>query len=97
MTTMAERFRPLKEVTVDDRIRIALGSAGVESNSRYLISTSDDGAILLTPMTSIPARELLVWENQEVRESLMHGLLEANLGRATARDDFLSDTDLDDE
>lgn len=94
---MAERFHPLKEVTVDDRTRIALGSAGVESNSRYLISTSDDGAILLTPMTSIPARELLVWENQQVRESLMRGLIEAQLGLAAARDDLLADVDLDDE
>ena len=62
-----------------------------------MVSTSDDGAILLTPMASIPARELLVWENAEVRESLMRGLLEVSLGRTRRRDDLLEDVDLADE
>lgn len=97
MPATLEQFHPLKEVTADDRTRIALGAAGVESNARYLVSKSDDGAILLTPMASIPAREMLVWENAAVRESLMRGLLEASLGKAERRDDFLADVDLDDE
>lgn len=97
MTATLDQFHPLKEVTADERTRIALGTAGVESNSRYLVSTADDGTILLTPMASIPKRELLIWENDELRESLMRGLYEAKHGKIDRRDDFLEGVDLDDE
>ena len=95
MKTALPNFRPQSEVTADNRARIAFGKIGVHSNQRYLVSTSDAGDILLTPVTSIPQRELLVWENEQVRESLTRGLMEAHLGKAVPRDDLLEDEDDD--
>jgi hypothetical protein len=93
MTTTLPGFRPMTEVTADERARIAVGKAGVHSNDRYLVSKSDSGEILLTPVASIPKREMLVWENDSVRESLTRGLMEAHLGKTARRDDLLEDED----
>ena len=81
MSTL-EGFRPVAEVTVDDRGRVAVGKTGAHSNDRYAVSTNSEGAILLTPLASIPKRELLVWENAELRASLFRGLAEAAEGKA---------------
>ncbi len=74
-------FEPVAEVTADDRARIAFGRAGVHRNDRFLVSTRSSGEILLTPLASIPKRELLVWEDDALRESLMRGLADASQGR----------------
>lgn len=87
-------FEPLAEVTADDRARIAFGRAGVRSNDRFLVSTRPTGEILLTPLASIPKRELLVWEDDELRVSLLRGLADAAQGRVARRDDLL---DVEDE
>ncbi|HZW44300.1 MAG TPA: hypothetical protein VFF32_07910, partial [Dermatophilaceae bacterium] len=60
-------FQLLGEVVADDRARIAFGKAGVRRDDRYAVAVNDDGEILLTPLTSIPRRELLVWENEQLR------------------------------
>ena len=92
MTTL-EGFRPVAEVTADERARVAVGKAGAHRNDRYAVSINDDGAILLTPLVSIPKRELPVWENDELRASLFRGLADAaegnarSLGWLTAEDD----------
>jgi hypothetical protein len=44
------------------------------------VSKAADGSILLTPLASIPKRELLVWENEELRASLFRGLADAAEG-----------------
>lgn len=93
MPTTLPDFRPTAEVTADNRARIAFGKIGVHSNERYLVSTAATGEILLTPLASIPKRELLVWENEAVRESLTRGLMEAHLGKAVVRDDLLDGDD----
>ncbi|SDF57234.1 hypothetical protein SAMN05216553_102121 [Lentzea fradiae] len=80
MTTL-EGFRPVAEVTADERSRIAFGKAGVHKDDRYAVSVNDEGAILLTPLVSIPKRELLVWENDELRASLFRGLADAAEGK----------------
>lgn len=82
-------FEPVTEVTADDRARIAFGRIGVRKSDRYLVSKGSAGEILLTPMASIPQRELLIWENEGVRESLMRGLADAAADRVGPRDDFL--------
>lgn len=82
-------FEPVIEVTADDRARIAIGRAGVRSNDRFLVSTRPSGEILLTPMASIPKRELLVWEDAALRESLLRGISDASSGRVSRRDDLL--------
>ncbi len=54
-------FEPVAEGTADD-------------HSRILMSTRSSGEILLTPLAGIPKRELLVWEDDALRESLLRGL-----------------------
>jgi len=84
-------FEPVAEVAADDRARIAFGRAGVHRNDRFLVSVRSSGEILLTPLASIPKRELLVWEDDALRESLMRGLADASQGRVSRRDDLLND------
>lgn len=74
-------FHPVTEVTADARARIAFGKAGVHKDARYAVSVNDDGMTLLTPLASIPKRELLVWESDELRASLFRGLADAAEGR----------------
>ncbi len=91
MSTPAAGFEPVAEVAADDRARIAFGRAGVRRNDRFLVSTRSTGEILLTPLASIPKRELLVWEDDVLRESLLRGLADASQGRVSERDDLLDD------
>lgn len=85
MTTI-EGFHPVAEVTADERARIPVGRAGARKDDRYAVSVNDDGVILLTPVVSIPKRELLVWENDELRASLFRGLADAAEGRSERLD-----------
>ncbi len=89
--TAAAGFEPITEVTADDRARIAFGRVGVRRDDRFLVSRRPTGEILLTPMASIPQRELLIWEDESLRESLLRGLGDAASGRVTARDDLLDE------
>lgn len=86
-----EGFRPVAEVTADDRARIPFARAGVRRNDRFAMSVNEEGAILLTPVVSIPRRELLVWENDELRASLFRGLADAAEGRVRRLDWVTSD------
>jgi hypothetical protein len=81
-------FRAVGEVVADDRARIAFGKTGVRKDDRYAISVNDDGAILLTPLATIPRRELLIWENAELRASLARGLDDSAAGRVSDLGDF---------
>jgi len=96
MTTL-EGFRPVTEVTADDRARIAFGKAGVHKDDRYAVSVNDEGAILLTPLASIPKRELLVWENDELRASLFRGLAEAAEGKEQRMDWVTAGVDINED
>lgn len=89
--TASAGFEPITEVTADDRARIAFGRVGVQSDDRFLVSRRSSGEILLTPMASIPRRELLIWENDSLRESLLRGLGDVAAGRVMPRDDLLDD------
>jgi len=91
VSTPAAGFEPVAEVAADDRARIAFGRAGVRRNDRFLVSTRSTGEILLTPQASILKRELLVWEDDVLRESLLLGLADASQGRVSERDDLLDD------
>ncbi|WP_035877017.1 hypothetical protein, partial [Cryobacterium sp. MLB-32] len=70
-------FVPQGEVVADERARLAFGKAGVRKDDRYAVATNDQGEILLTPLVSIPKRELFIWENQIAREELGRGLAES--------------------
>jgi hypothetical protein len=77
---MSKKFRAVTETVVDARKRISLGKAGVAEDARYLVSVNDDGEILLAPLASVPARELLIWEDRPLRESLIRGMEQAAAG-----------------
>ena len=93
--TLIPGFEPVAEVTADARSRVAFGRAGVHSRDRFLISVKTTGEILLTPVASIPKRELLVWENEQVRTSLMKGLDDYANGRIQQKDGFLDEASED--
>lgn len=84
-------FEPIAEITADSRGRVAVGRAGVRGNDRFLVSTRPTGEVLLTPVASIPKRELLVWQDEQLRASLLRGLADAAAGRVARRDDLLVD------
>ncbi len=73
-------FEPVTEVSTDDRSRIVLTKAGVHGSERFLISRRASGEILLTPLASIPKRELILWENEALRQSLQRGISQAEAG-----------------
>lgn len=74
-------FRDVGEAMADERGRLPMAKSGVRKNDRYQVAVNEDGQILLTPLVSIPRRELLVWENETLRESLARGLAEAAAGQ----------------
>lgn len=90
-------FKPVGEVVADDRARIPAGKAGVRRDDRYAVAVNDDGSILLTPLVSIPKRELLVWEDELVRSSLARGLAQSAQGETFDLGSFAADLDADDE
>lgn len=90
-------FSPMGEVRADERSRIAFAKAGVRRDDRYAVSVSDDGEILLTPLVSVPRRELLVWEDDRVRASLARGLSESAAGEVQDLGDFTEFLDADDD
>ena len=97
--TLAD-FEPVGEVVADGRSRIAFGRAAVRADDRFLVSRRADGVILLTPVTSIPTRELAVWENPQLLARLLKGLLEVSEGKVQEwpeMDEILNSVDLDDD
>jgi hypothetical protein len=85
MTTL-DGFRPVAEVTADERARVAVSKAGAHKNDRYAVSVNAEGAILLVPLASIPKRELLVWEDEQLKASLFRGLADAAEGKVRSLD-----------
>lgn len=83
-----ERFVPAGEVVANERAQIAFSNFGVHQNDRYAIAISDEGKILLTPIASIPERELLVWENSAIHEDLVTGLRQSAEGETEDLGDF---------
>ena len=81
-------FKPVGEVSADARARIAFGKAGVRRDDRYAVAVADDGSILLTPLVSVPKRELLLWEDERLRASLARGLAESAAGDTVDLGDF---------
>ena len=96
MTALDDGFRPVTEVMADERARIAIGKAGAHKDDRYAVSVNDEGVILLVPVASIPRRELVVWENDQLRASLFRGLADAAEGKVR-RLDWLTDDGDDSE
>lgn len=77
---VTDSFHAVGEAVADERGRLPMGKSGVRKDDRYAVSVADDGRILLTPLVSIPRRELIIWEDQALRESLARGLAQAAAG-----------------
>lgn len=90
-------FKPMGEVVADERGRLAIGKAGVRRDDRYAIAVNDDGDILLTPLATIPRRELIVWENAQLRSSLAKALEESAAGDVESLGDFSQYADDEDD
>lgn len=89
-------FVPIGEVSADERSRIAFGKVGVRRDDRYAVAVNDNGDILLTPLVTIPKRELLVWEDEQIRASLAAGLAQSAAGEVVELGDFTQYLDTDD-
>ena len=81
-------FKSVGEALADERGRLPMAKTGVRKDDRYAVAVNDDGQILLTPLVSIPRRELIVWENEMLRESLARGLAEAAAGETESLGSF---------
>jgi hypothetical protein len=92
---MAKTFRPVTETVVDSRRRVSLGKAGVSENTRYAVSVSDDGDLLLSPLVTIPARERVIWDRPEIMALIDRGISDVEAGRVTRMSflDYLDDED----
>ena len=78
-------------IGTDDRSRVPLARLDVLPSQEFLAERQDDGSILLVPVTLIPTRELALWENSDLRRSVMTGVAEAAAGLIETDNDFLRD------
>ena len=81
-------FEVVTETEVDSRGRVSLGRAGAEPGGRYRVARNIDGVLLLTPVVSIPERELIVWEKLALAERIRIGIAETQAGRTIGLGDF---------
>ncbi len=92
-----DAFESVGEALADERGRLPMAKTGVRKDDRYSVAVNADGQILLTPLVSIPRRELIVWENQVLRESLARGLAEAAAGQTMSLGSFAQYADDEDD
>ncbi|WP_241978526.1 hypothetical protein [Cryobacterium sp. Hz9] len=88
MTELKSDFVPMGEVSADERSRMAFGKAGVHRDDRYAVAVNAEGEILLTPLVSIPRRELLVWDDEVIRAALVRGLEQSSNDETSEGGDF---------
>jgi hypothetical protein len=91
------QFDIVGESEADARGRVALGRAGARPGRRYQVRSDDDGVIVLTPVVSIPEREMLAWENPELAERVRNAVADVEAGRSVDLGDFTQYADIDDE
>jgi hypothetical protein len=90
-------FETVAEAEVDGRGRVSLGRAGAEPGRRYRVERNVDGVLLLIPVVSIPEREMIVWRNPEIAQTVLEGLAEAEAGQTIERPGFTEIPDDEDE
>ena len=89
------RFDVVGESEADGRGRVSLGRAGARPGRRYQVRSDDDGVIVLTPVVSIPEREMLAWENPQLAEQVRTAIVDAEAGRGVDLGDFTRYADID--
>jgi hypothetical protein len=83
-----EEFETVAETEVDSRGRVSLGRAGARTGRRYRVQANPDGVLLLTPVVSIPERELQVWTDPELAQRIRTGIEHAHAGKTHDLGDF---------
>ena len=91
------RFDLVGESEADSRGRVALSRAGARPGRRYQVRSDDDGVIVLTPVVSIPEREMLAWENPRLAEQVRGAVADAEAGRGIDLGDFTQYVDAGDQ
>jgi hypothetical protein len=90
------RFEIVGESEADSRGRVALGRAGARPGRRYQVRADDDGVVILTPVVSIPEREMLVWEDPQLAEQIRTAVKDTEAGRSVDLGDFTQYADDED-
>jgi len=83
-----EEFETVAETEVDSRGRVSLGRAGARTGRRYRVATTPDGVLLLTPVVSIPEREMAVWNDPALAQRIRTGIEHAHAGKTHDLGDF---------
>ncbi|MDR3690992.1 MAG: hypothetical protein P4L46_16555 [Fimbriimonas sp.] len=80
---------------LDESGRLSLGKA--RAGEQYRVNELDDGTIVLTPMATIPKRELWLWRNQEALTAVKEGLEQSARGEGRFLGDFTQFVDDEDD
>lgn len=90
MSIAANEFETVAEAEADARGRVSLSRAGARPGRRYRVATNDDGVLLLTPVISIPERELPIWQTPQLAQRIRKAIAEAEAGKTVDLGDFTS-------
>jgi hypothetical protein len=91
----SEDFEVVTEAEVDPRGRLSLGKAGATPGRRYRVESNVDGVLILTPVVSIPEREVALLTDPEVQRRILRGLDQAEEGGTHDLGDFTQFLDED--
>jgi hypothetical protein len=67
------------EVETDSRGRVSLGKVS-KPGTRYRVTQKEDSELVLTPVVSISARELALFQNPEMADKLRRSIAQAEAG-----------------
>lgn len=85
----SEEFEVVAETEVDARGRVSLGRAGAKPGRRYRVESNIDGVLMLTPVVSIPEREMAVWRDPDLAQRVRNAYARTEQGgKAIDRGDF---------
>lgn len=91
---VARKAKP-RQVSADDRSRLALGKSGVGAYENFFVTVFETGHIVLTPVVAIPKNELPLWNDSEFMDSITRGISQAVSGKTKRLDHLIHDsTDL---
>jgi hypothetical protein len=90
-TELTQGRKP-RQVSADDRSRLALGKSGVGAYENFFVTVFETGQILLTPVVSIPKNEVPLWNDAEFMNSLTKGISQAVSGQTKRLDHLIPDS-----
>jgi len=85
----AQKAKP-RQVSADDRSRLALGKSGVGAYENFFVTVFETGHIVLTPVVAVPKNELPLWNDTEFMDSLTKGISQAVSGQINRLDHLLN-------